>query len=256
MQLKRLEEGLGQSLLDRTARTIGLTAQGEQLLGYAKRMLDLNDQAYGILTAQEYEGELRLGVPHDIIYPRVPEILNRVATEFPRVRVRLISAPTRQLLEMFGRGECDLILTTEETPGPGGENLITLPLVWIGAKNGTAWRKRPLPVAFCNNCIFRPSVLRALDAAGIPWEKGVDSELDNAINAAVSADLAVHGVMKGDLPPLTEIIAHGGALPELGNMGINLYVQRPDVTLDAAVADIVRQAHKPKSIPLPHVLTA
>src|SRR6056297_186316 len=64
MQLKRLEESLNTSLLDRSGRTIGLTTQGEQLLSYARRMLQLNDEIYGRLTATEFEGELKLGVPH------------------------------------------------------------------------------------------------------------------------------------------------------------------------------------------------
>ncbi len=256
MQLKRLEEGLDISLLDRSARTIGLTAEGEQLLSYARRMLDLNDEVYGKLTTQDFEGEIRLGAPHDIIYPRVPAILKRVAKEFPRVRIRLVSAATLKLREMFARGEVDMILTTEEQPGEGGEGLISLPLLWIGAIGGTAWRDRPVRVASCKNCIFRPITFRALDDANIPWEMAVESELDNAVEAVVSADLGIHVAMLGDLPPLTEPIQHGGALPNLGEMQINLYVQRPDAPVDAAIADIVRQAHRPSAPVLAPALTA
>lgn len=67
MQLKRLEESLDAPLLDRAGRGIALTAQGEQLLSYARRMLVLNDEVYGKLTSNAYEGEVTLGVPHDII---------------------------------------------------------------------------------------------------------------------------------------------------------------------------------------------
>ena len=48
MQLKRLEEALGVGLLDRSSRTIALTAAEEQLLGYARRMLALNDGALNV----------------------------------------------------------------------------------------------------------------------------------------------------------------------------------------------------------------
>ena len=61
MQLKRLEENLGQNLLDRSARQIALTAQGEQLLGYGRRMLALNDEVYSRLTDKSFEGEITLG---------------------------------------------------------------------------------------------------------------------------------------------------------------------------------------------------
>lgn len=255
MQLKRLEESLGIGLLDRSARTIALTAAGEQLLGYGQRILALNDEVYGRLTAQDFEGELRLGVPHDIIYPRIPQILKQVATDYPRLKVKLISAPSLRLREMFARGECDFILTTEDRPAEGGEVLITLPLMWVGANGGSAWREEPLPVALCSNCNFRPGVLGALEKAGLRWDMAVDSELDNAIEAAVSADLAVTAAVKGGFPPLTEPIKHDGALPDLGETQIILYVQRPENPMDAGIAQIIRAAHR--VVPaVPQLLTA
>ncbi len=51
MQLKRLEESLNLALLDRSARQISVTPEGEQLLSYARRMLALNDEALRRLTA-------------------------------------------------------------------------------------------------------------------------------------------------------------------------------------------------------------
>ena len=255
MQLKRLEEALDLQLLDRSARTIGLTPSGEQLLGYARQMLNINDEVFSRLTATEYEGDLRLGVPHDIIYPSIPIVLKRFAAEFPRMQVRLISAPTRKLLGMFARGEVDLILTTEETCGPGGTMLVELPLLWIGAQGGSAWRKSPLPVAFCSNCIFRSGVLRALTAAGIDWHMAVESEMDNAVEAAVSADLAVHVALKGSLSPHTEVIDHGGALPPLKPQGINLYVLEPDNHPSKVMADIISRAYA-MAPATPQLLTA
>lgn len=240
MQLKRLEEALNLSLLDRSARTIGLTPSGEQLLGYARKMLLINDEVLSRLTATEYEGEIKLGVPHDIIYPSVPQVLRRFAADFPRMQVKLVSAPTRSLLEMLGRGEVDLILTTEEHCGPGGQEMVELPLLWIGAQGGAAWRRQPLPVAFCGNCIFRSGVLQALNENDIIWEMAVDSELDNAVEAVVSADLAVHVALEGCLPPHTEVIHHGGLLPALQSQKINMYVLKPNDPVSAALADIVR----------------
>ena len=255
MQLKRLEESLDVALLDRTSRTIALTPAGEQLLGYARSMLKTNDEILNRLTATEFEGELKLGVPHDIIYPVVPAVLKRFAAEFPRMQVRLISAPTRKLLDMYGRGEVDLILTTEETCGPGGRALVELPLLWIGAQNGVAWRKEPLPVAFCKNCIFRSGVLQALNAEGIDWYMAVDSELDNAVEAAVSADLAVHVALKGSLPPQSEVIDHGGLLPALKPQNINLYVLKPEDQPSHAMAQIIQHCYEsPRAAP--QLLTA
>lgn len=243
MQLKRLEENLGASLLDRTARQIGVTAEGEQLLSYARRMLALNDEALQRLTSQDYEGEIVVGVPHDIIYPYIPQVLRRFAADFPRMQIKLISQPTRALRKMFARGECQAILTTEEHAGPGGETLVSLPLVWVGAVGGSAWRQRPLPVAFCKNCIFRSDVLRRLDAAGFDWAMAVESDLDNAVEAVVSADLAVHAIIKGVYPRQTEPVPHDGALPDPGKTQIVLYMQAKDEPVQAALREMIRHAY-------------
>ena len=244
MQLKRLEENLGLDLLDRSGRGIALTAAGEQLLGYARRILELNDEAWGRLTAKEFEGEITLGVPHDIIYPYIPQMLRRFAVDFPRMQVRLISAPTRQLREMFGRGQCDIIVTTEEQAGPGGEVLVRLPLVWVGAVDGVAWKRDPLPVAFCSNCIFRSDVLRRLDSADAPWEMAAESDLDNAVEAMVSADLAVTAVIQGVYPRQTMAIDHNGAMPDPGETRIILYTERSEDPVANALRDLIRRAYR------------
>ncbi|SEG21881.1 LysR family transcriptional regulator [Jhaorihella thermophila] len=223
MQIKRLEETLGVELLDRSGRTIALTAAGEQLLVYARRMVGLNDEVVSRLTDQAFEGEIILGVPHDIVYPVIPRVLKRFNALYPRMRVQLIASYTRRLQEHFARGECDLILTTEPTTGTEAETLTELPLCWVGAPGGAAWRRRPLRLAFGRQCMFRPKVIAALDQAGLPWELAVETDSDRTIEATVSADLAVHVVLEGTEPPQLERIDHGGALPELPAHFINLY---------------------------------
>lgn len=244
MQIKRLEEALDIQLFDRAGRGIALTAAGEQLLGYARRMLEMNDEVVTRLTAQEYEGEIVLGLPHDIIYPYVPPVLRRFSLDLPRMRVRLLSEPSRVLREMFGRGEVDVILTTEEQPGPGGEVLVRLPLHWIGGIGGSAWRQDPLPVAICSNCIFRHDVLRRLNASGREWELVTDSDQDTAIDAAVGADLAISPSIEGNLPPQTEVIPHKGALPDPGETRIILYVQKVDRPALLTLRDMLRAAYR------------
>ncbi len=245
MQIKRLEDSLGVRLLDRAGRGVALTAAGEQMLGYARRLLQTNDEAVARLTGRAFEGEVTIGVPSDIIYPAIPTVLKRFHAEYPRIRVTLISSYTRRLKALFARGDCDLILTTENTIGPEGETLIELPLIWIGAPGGQAWRQRPLPLAFEHNCIFRVGIQEALDRAGIDWIMAVESDSTRSIEASVSADLAVHALVEGAEPKYLERIQHGGALPDLARTRINLYTPKPagsDVV--ALAADLIRQTFR------------
>lgn len=243
MQLKRLEDGLNVSLLDRSARQIGVTPEGEQLLSYARRMLALNDEALRRMTADDFEGEIILGVPHDIIDPYIPPVLRRFAADFPRMKIKLVSEPTKTLRDMFGRGAIDAILTTESEPGPGGETLVTLPLVWVGASGGSAWRQRPLPVAFCSKCIFRSGVLKRMDDASFGWDMVVESQTDTAIEAVVSADLAVHAVIKGVYARQTAPVPQDAGLPDPGTSSIVLYMQNKSDPVQAALHEMIRHSY-------------
>lgn len=243
--MPRLPASAAARSLSRTLRTVGLTPVGEQLLGYARRMLALNDEIHGLLTLPQFEGEVVLGVPHDIVYPAIPQVMQRFARDFPKVKVRLLSSFTRILREQFARGECDVIVTTEDDVGPGGVTLTELPLIWIGAPGGQAWKQRPLPLAYEQRCIFRQSVQARLDAAGVPWVLAVDSDNTRTIEASVSADLAVHTVLEGSEPRHVVAIQHGGALPELGHMKVNLYVGgSARGSAVERLADLIRQAYR------------
>ncbi|MFV0361426.1 LysR family transcriptional regulator [Tropicimonas sp.] len=245
MQIKRLEEALDVTLLDRAGRGVALTPEGEQLLTYARRMLDINDAAIDRLTAHDYGGEITLGVPHDIIYPHVPDILRRFNAAFPRVRVNLVSSYSKMLLEQFSRGQFAMILTTEQGHGHGAEVLSEKPLRWIGAPGGVCWRQRPLRFGSGAHCIFRSASLRALDRCAIGWEMAVESESERPIEAAVRADLAVSVMLEGTEPPFLEQIDHNGALPDLPSYSINLYVS--DLAkgrAELALVDLVRKAYR------------
>ena len=225
MQLKRLEDMLDVVLLDRSNRKIALTPTGEQLLGYARRIIDMNDEAMSRLTSEVFEGEVVIGVPHDIVYPVIPRVLHRFNTEFPRMKVQLVSAYTSKLKADFARGQVDVILTTEANPDAEAEVLDTRPMAWIGAPGGTAWRQRPLRYASAKSCIFRASVIRALEEAGIDWESAVETEQDRTVEATISADLAVCAMIEGTEPPQLTRIDHNGELPALGMQKICMYSQ-------------------------------
>jgi DNA-binding transcriptional LysR family regulator len=244
MQLKRLEEALGAQLLDRSQRSIIPTAQGEQLLGYARRMLDLNDEAWGRMTNQAFEGEITLGVPQDIMYPHIPRVMQRFAQEYPRVRVMLQSDHTVDLKHKFARSELDLMLTTEPDVDPGGETLVQQPLVWVGAENGQAWRQRPLRFGSTARCLFRRPAIEALEHAGLQWELAVDSLSCSTVEVSVIADLAIFVQLAGSIPAGCEEIRHGGSLPELPEYLINLYVaEGPRAALAECLAALIRKAY-------------
>ncbi|MEL6999368.1 MAG: LysR family transcriptional regulator [Pseudomonadota bacterium] len=241
MQLKRLEESLGQPLLDRAGRGVAPTSQGEQLLAYGRRMLALNDEVWSRMTDTAFVGELTLGVPHDIVYPHIPQILRRFDREYPRLKIKLISSYTLKLRELMDQGELDIALTTEDETPPEAVLLARQKLVWVGAPAGIAWRNRPLRLAFERNCLFRPWALEALDRANIPWEMTVDTGSTRTVEATIAADLAINAILEGAVSPQFEKIPHGGALPDLPSSRINMYCRR---TVEMASADALAELVK------------
>lgn len=251
MQIKRLEELLEAHLLDRTQRQIRITAEGEQLLSYARRMIALNDEAFARMMEPVQDGTITLGVPHDIVHPIIPGILKRFNAVYPGIRLNLISSATRELKGMLERGEAHVILTTEEGLDRGGETLSEWPLVWVGAPDGRAWTRRPLRIAFCSQCIFKQSVQNTLDAAGIPWEMVVEAEAESAIEASVIADLAVTAMLDRAGMVRYAAITHNGALPDLSTRKINLYTAPDTGTRLAAplmeLLNLVREGYRAES---------
>mgnify|MGYP003677768698 FL=1 len=223
MQIKRLENSLGLSVFDRSAQGMRTTVEGEQLLHFANQMLAINDEAMGRLTSPDFEGQVRLGVPGDVIYPHIPGSLKEFNRDYPRVQVKFSSSSTFSLREQFEQGLQDVILTTERTPRAGGRVINTQRLIWVGAEQGIAWKKRPLPFGTARHCSFRPHVIAELEAASIDWVDTVASEDCVAAEAMTSADLCVGVEMESYKSSGRTPVEHGGQLPELPEFSIVLY---------------------------------
>lgn len=243
MQIKRLEETLGQCLTERAGRGVVLTLQGEQLVGYARRLLALNDEIVVRMTAATPGGELRVGAPCDLIHVHLPQVMRAFAERHPDTRIVVESQPSGALRERLEAGALDLILTTDVEAGPGAETLDEAPLVWIGAPGGQAWARRPLPLATVFGCAFSRAAVERLSSGDLAWTIAVESS-KIAVDGAVAADQAVYMMLVGTIPPGFEVIDHGGALPTLPRFGINMTVtQGPRRRLAEPLAAAIRAAY-------------
>jgi DNA-binding transcriptional LysR family regulator len=230
-QIKRLEEAFGAELFERHRRGLRLTSAGERLFGKAKRMLTLNDEIWAEMTTPIYEGEVRLGIPYDLVNSYLPPVLKSFAQAYPKIQISLECQPSVLLLQELDAGRLDLSLTTELVCRPHGESLVTDRLVWAGAKGGSAYRRRPLPLALGDeSCAFRPPVFKALDDAGIAWRPVSKVSNFDAMNATVQTDLAVMALLATTIPSGFEILAPGCGLPPLPSFSINLYLPKTGAT--------------------------
>lgn len=242
-QVKRLETLLDRPLFERDKGGMCLTPAGERLLPRATRMLEMNDALWAQMVAPEVEGELRLGVPHDIIKPYVPALLKGFVREWPRLHVNVVSGTTPRLLGLLRDGALDMTLTTERRPGEAADVLALEPLIWAAAPDGGAAHRRPLPVALGDlTCAFRAAVLEAVEAAGIDWA-AICSESEMSIMTAIAAaDLAVVPLLRSSLPDGLVPLGPDAGLPDLPAFSIALYRGASNPPGAAALADHIRRA--------------
>ncbi|MGF0538070.1 LysR family transcriptional regulator [Agrobacterium sp. ES01] len=245
MQIKKLEEQLGAALFLRDARSVRLTAGGETLLTYARRILALSNEAVSRFRMPDLQGVVRLGATDYIGERFMPGILRRFAETYPSIMVDLTVDSSNALRKRLQEQRLDLTLVNC-TPGgaePEGEAIFREQLVWAGAKCGTAYLREPLPVSIWEDgCCWRAEALTQLEKIKRPYRIAYLSAHTMAQRAAVVADLAVAPLPNSYLTD--EMVALGSrhSLPELGSFEVRLLLSDNKSEIIQAVADSVRYA--------------
>lgn len=226
-QIRRLEELFDTRIFTRENKRPALTPCGERLVAYARRMLALNDEVWGMMSSPDFEGEIKLGVPHDLMHPYIPPILKSFHKHWPRVRITLVCAASFHLRQYLDANKVDLTLTTDANPGQLDQLLMPDQLVWVGAHDGETYRQRPLAVTFGDTrCTFRPPATEALGKAGIDWRLTCETSDFGPYCASVEADLAIAPMLTSTVPVNLRILGQSEGLPPLPVFYINLLQPR------------------------------
>lgn len=222
LQIKKLEEQLGCTLFDRTSRKVVLTPQGEIFLNYARRMIQLQWEAYSRLREPDVEGEIRFGTPEDFATHYLPEVLASFRQHHPRVQLNVACDLTLNLLDGFMRGEYDVILAKRDPQRvKGGSKVWREPLVWAGADGYRP--EEPLSLVLSPQpCIYRARALAALDRAKRSWHISYTSPSLAGTLAAVKAGLGVTVLPANMIPTGVHPIRSELKLPELADAEIAL----------------------------------
>lgn len=219
-QLIRLEALLGRKLLARDHKGARPTRAGQAVMITARDIIALNDRLWAEAAATREP--VRLGAPPDIVSERLAGLLRAFAERAPDQEVSVMSAPSAVLEQALAAGSLDLALIQHPLDQDHGQRLKVEPLVWIGAREGRAWRSTPIPVSISHKaCLCRPIASAALQVSGAAWRPVLDDEGLETTLAAVRADLAVTATLKTLVPDGVEIL-DGGALPPLPLLATSL----------------------------------
>lgn len=249
-QLKKLEDQVGAPILRKAGRGMAPTPMGETLLAYARRLLELNDEAATAVRGVELEGWIRLGMAEDFGERILTDVLGRFARAHPKVRIEAKVGRNAVLLDQIAAGQLDLALTWDAgIVTPYSQTVCRLPMRWIGPAGMSAIVtpsvEEPLPlVAFDAPCLMRSAATSALDRAGIPWRLAFTSPSLSGIWAAVAAGLGVTVRTEVGLPPtLRALDFESSALPALPMLGLNLHRAEAELqTATQRLREIILQA--------------
>jgi DNA-binding transcriptional LysR family regulator len=198
-QLRKLEDQVGQPLVQKSGRGLVLTTAGEGLLGYAKRLLELNDEAVDRIRGADVDGWARLGLPQDFAESWLPAVLNRFSRAHPKVRIEVQVDRSIPLAEKTIKGDLDIALAWGDGDGtvtaPRAERVADFSMAWIGRADWPGVRSlggEPLPLAaFAPPCSFRAAAVAALDDSGIPWRLVFSSLSVSGLWAAAEGGLGI-----------------------------------------------------------------
>jgi DNA-binding transcriptional LysR family regulator len=223
MQIKRLEGRLGVELFNRTKASVDLSSAGEGLLGYARRILTLNDEAVGKLQERKVEGVVRLGVMDDYGTLIVPPLLASFAACYPLVHIEMETGLTSSMPSRLGKAY-DLIIAMHPEGQGEGEFLRREQAAWATGAFHPVEQQNPLPLAlYPQGCLFRKWAMEALDAAKRPWRLAFVSHSLAAVESVAAQGLAVTVVKASTFPPKLRPLSERDGMPRLPAADICLH---------------------------------
>lgn len=247
MQIRRLEENLGQPLFARLPRGVALTPRGEQLMPYARRVVSLLDEAATALREKPLIGPVRIGIPDEYAESVLPRALAAFSERHPAVEVKVrcdFSAPQNLALE---EDELDLAVCFDSSHTSGDEVLCLDPTVWVTSIVHAQHLQQPVPVGtYLHSAWGRDFALRSLDQMRIDWRVAFECDTSGSLRIAARAGLAIAPLSRSTIPPECRELTADDGFPIIDRSRVVLRRNaRGTSPAIEGLADMVREAFRP-----------
>lgn len=237
MRIRDLEEALGQELFDRTARAARLTTKGQELVGYAERVMELMAEIKArIGDPTIVSGIVRIGVTEYVALTWLPDLVRELNARFPRVTLEMNVDLTLSLLDKLRGGEIDLAMLPGPIVQPGLRNISLgfVEFAWMASPALKIPDRRLTPRDLDNWPILTLSKTSNLYAQLERWfeESGaVGRRTDTCNSLSVLASWTISGLGIGYLP-----IEHFGRDIRAGRLRmVDVTPKLPDLEYVAAL---------------------
>jgi DNA-binding transcriptional LysR family regulator len=241
MHVRRLEEQLGCALFVKQGRGARLTEEGERLVDFARRMIQVEASAIAALSRKGLRGSARLGIPDDYAEAFLAEFLTRFNHRHPLVEISVVCENSQELAAQVAAGALELALITDHDGLRGFEVLREEPLVWVASERFRFKEGEPLPLALGSaTCLWRRATDDALSASPVATRGLFFSKNYSAIGALVRAGLAATTLPLSMVGEGLRVLGSESGLPDLGltRMGLIQRGGRPTEEIKALAESI------------------
>lgn len=224
-QISKLETQIGKPLFLR-GRNLSLTSEGEILLTYAKKIVQLNRDAMDRFKHPELQGHVRFGLPEDFASVFLSDVLTEYASLHPRIMLNVECDLTLNLFARFKKKEFDLVLVKMNKPEdfPNGMDVWSEALEWVGNTNTTRFEDdEPVPLVLSPQpCVYRARAIHSLEKLNKKWRIVFSSHSYAGTIAAVKAGMGITVLPRNMVPDDLRIIRTNKYLPKLDDTHISL----------------------------------
>jgi DNA-binding transcriptional LysR family regulator len=195
-QIRKLEERAGQSLLTRSKAGVAPTEAGVRLLGYARRILSLSDEAFRDLHGETLQGELRLAVTDYFRPGDLTRLLGRLGESYPQVRLHVTILKSDDLRAAYARGDFDVGVAMNiagvSAAQPRASVIRRESLVWLGAAGMRLVRGEPVRLlALPDTCSLHQFTVALLRRRRVPYALAHVASGVAGLQSALAAGLGV-----------------------------------------------------------------
>ncbi len=191
-QLARLEDAIGQTLVDRDARPVRPSAAGERLLGYARRILALQHEATAALGDPAGATSVHIGLPEDIFSRPMARLFGEFSKRHQEIRLDVSAGLSRDLTRRYRGGEFDIVVVKE--PAPSNDCRASFPesMGWFESKDAPKAWPDPVPlVTFPLGGLYRETMFERIERERRRWYIAFSGSSLNNVLVAVEGGLGI-----------------------------------------------------------------
>jgi DNA-binding transcriptional LysR family regulator len=225
LQIRKLEELVGKTLMDTSGRNVALTRDGENLARYARQLLVMNDEIVARLQRKESAGSLRVGLPNDYAVAFFQKALAIFSKQHPEAELSIHCDTSEALLSLFDADDLDIAVAMfDGTPPPGLIYTWAERPIWASGGDPGVEARSPVPIAaHPDGCHYRERMIRSLDQIGKPWRITFSSPSISGLQLALQSGFGVTALTRRTLMRGMRVLTESDGFPPLPDIHVGMF---------------------------------